>query len=274
MPELPEVETVRRGLAPRLTGHAITQVETRRADLRFPFPPDFAARIAGRHVENVGRRAKYLLIELQGGLILLSHLGMSGRYSFDPDGPPGPHDHVQFQLDDGTRVVYTDPRRFGFMDLMDTAHMGTNRFLKTLGIEPLGNILSGDVLTTALHGRRTPIKAALLDQRIVAGIGNIYACEALFRAGISPRRQAHTITGKRAERLADAIRTVLQDAIAAGGSTLRDFTAADGELGYFQHGFEVYGREDQPCVAPECPARVRRIVQSGRSTFFCSTCQR
>ena len=274
MPELPEVETVRRGLETRLAGRVITSVETRRADLRFPFPSGFEEQLAGRRIVHVGRRAKYLLIELSGGLIMLSHLGMSGRYAIDPEGKPGLHDHVVFRIDDGGQVVYSDPRRFGFMDLMDGAQFAENRFLKVLGIEPLGNVLSGDMLSTVLTGKRTPIKAALLDQRIVAGIGNIYACEALYRAGISPRRRAYTVAGKRADRLAAAVREVLQDAIAAGGSSLRDFAAADGELGYFQHRFEVYGKEDQACVKPTCGGIVRRIVQSGRSTFYCPVCQR
>lgn len=258
----------------RLAGRVITAVETRRADLRFPFPSGFEERLTGRRVAHVGRRAKYLLVELSGGLVLLSHLGMSGRYAIDSEETSGPHDHVLFRIDDGGQVVYSDPRRFGFMDLMDSAQIGENRFLKPLGIEPLGNMLSGDTLSAAFKGKRTPIKAALLDQRIVAGIGNIYACEALYRAGISPRRQAYSVAGKRADRLARAVREVLQDAIAAGGSSLRDFAAADGELGYFQHRFEVYGREGQSCVKQTCDAIIRRIVQSGRSTFFCPVCQR
>lgn len=275
MPELPEVETVRRGLEPRLVGRRITRLELRRADLRFPFPPDFAKRVNGRAILGIERRAKYLLISLEGGLVLLSHLGMSGRYGFDGEAierHDGKHGHVVFLLDDGARLIYSDPRRFGFMDLIEAGGLAENRFLRDLGIEPLGNQLSGPWLAEALNGRRSPVKAALLDQRIVAGLGNIYVCEALFRSGISPLRPAHMVAGARAERLSGAIGAVLNAAIAAGGSSLRDFAAADGELGYFQHGFDVYDREGQPCK--KCARKLRRIVQSGRSTFYCAHCQR
>lgn len=275
MPELPEVETVRRGLAPRLIGRRIARVTLRRPDLRFPLPADFAEQLTGRQIIDVGRRAKYLLISCDDGTVLLSHLGMSGRYSFTPTVPPGPHDHVQFDLSDGTQLVYSDPRRFGFMDIIqDSTVIDNNRYLKALGIEPLGNTLSGSYLSQMMKGRRTPVKSALLDQRIIAGIGNIYACEALFRARLSPRRSAQTIAGKRADRLATAIREVLQDAIAAGGSSLKDFAGADGALGYFQHGFQVYDRTGQECVTAGCETQIRRIVQAGRSTFYCPACQR
>ncbi len=270
MPELPEVETIRRGLAPRLTGRRILRVDLNRPDLRFAFGDGFAHALTGQTIVGVDRRAKYLLIALEGGGVLLSHLGMTGRYSFDPE--PKLHDHVVLHLSDGVRLVYSDPRRFGFMELIAPDALAQNRFLSGLGIEPLGNELSGAHLADKFAGRRTPLKAALLDQRLIAGLGNIYVCEALFRAGLSPRRLAGTLKGARAEKLSQAIRAVLTDAIAAGGSTLRDYAAADGSLGYFQHGFDVYGREGQPCKA--CQKPITRIVQSGRSSFFCATCQR
>lgn len=275
MPELPEVETIRRGLEPRLTGRRILRVELNRPDLRFPFPANFARRIKGRAILSVERRAKYLLFGLENGLVLLSHLGMSGRYGFageQQERHEGKHGHVVFHLDNGAKLIYSDPRRFGFMDLIEAGSQADNRFLRDLGIEPLGNQFSGPWLAQALRGRRSPIKAALLDQRIVAGLGNIYVCEALFRAGLSPRRLANTLAGARTERLADAVRAVLEAAIAAGGSSLRDFAAADGGLGYFQHGFDVYDREGEACK--RCNKKIQRIVQSGRSTFFCPKCQR
>ncbi|MEQ1889117.1 MAG: bifunctional DNA-formamidopyrimidine glycosylase/DNA-(apurinic or apyrimidinic site) lyase [Alphaproteobacteria bacterium] len=270
MPELPEVETIRRGLAPRLTGRRIVRVDLNRADLRFPFGAGFADGLTGQTILGVDRRAKYLLIALLDGGALLSHLGMTGRYSFDPE--PRPHAHVVFHLDDGVRLVYSDPRRFGFMDLIAPGALAGNRFLQGLGIEPLGNELSGAHLAGKFAGRKTPLKSALLDQRIIAGLGNIYVCEALFRARLSPRRLAGTVKGARAQKLSDAIRAVLTEAIAAGGSTLRDYAAADGQLGYFQHGFDVYGREGAPCK--RCQKPIARIVQSGRSSFFCPGCQR
>lgn len=270
MPELPEVETVRAGLAPRLTGRRIIRVDLNRPDLRFAFGAGFAPALTGRKILHVGRRAKYLLIALEDGATLLSHLGMTGRYAFDPE--PGAHDHVALHLDDGVRLVYSDPRRFGFMELIAPGRLAENRFLQSLGIEPLGNELSGELLMQGFKGRRTPLKAALLDQRLIAGLGNIYVCEALYRAGLSPRRLAGTLKPARAEKLSDAIRAVLQEAIAAGGSTLRDFAAADGSLGYFQHGFDVYGREGAPCR--HCGKKIMRIVQSSRSSFYCPGCQR
>ncbi len=270
MPELPEVETIRRGLAPRLRGRRIVRVKLNRPDLRFVFGPGFAAGLKGQKILDVERRAKYLLIALENGAVLLSHLGMTGRYSFDTQDKA--HDHVVFHLDDGARLVYNDSRRFGFMELIAPGALPHNRFLAGLGIEPLGNELSGEYLTGKFAGRKTPLKSALLDQRIIAGLGNIYVCEALFRAGLSPRRLAGTLKGARAEKLAQAIRDVLRDAIAAGGSTLRDYAAADGRPGYFQHGFDVYGRAGEPCK--HCGKKIARIVQSGRSSFFCPTCQR
>lgn len=287
MPELPEVETVRRGLQPALEGRRIVSVRLNRPDLRFPFPEGLADRLAGRRVERIDRRAKYLLIRLGDGATVLSHLGMTGRYSIEAaDGAAQPgdfvhaapadprHDHVVLEIEGGVTVRYNDPRRFGFMDLFDTAAEDECHHLAGLGPEPNGNGFSSAYLGEALKGRRTPIKAALLDQRVVAGLGNIYVCEALHRAGISPRRQAASIPGRRAERLAPAVRAVIDDAIAAGGSTLRDFAAADGALGYFQHRFRAYGREGEACPGDGCDGRIERIVQSGRSTFFCPACQR
>lgn len=276
MPELPEVETIRRGLQPKLEGHVLTAVVQRRADLRFPLPVDFAGRLTGRLVRHVGRRAKYLLLTLDDANVLMIHLGMSGRILIH-DGPPPPvgrHDHVDFVTDAGCTIRYNDARRFGMMDLVAGDALGEHRLLAGLGPEPLGNRFDGEVLAAALTGRRTPVKAALLDQRVVAGIGNIYACEALHRAGLSPRRSAHTVQGRRAARLATAIRDVLEEAIAAGGSSLRDYVQASGELGYFQHSWRVYDREGAKCSRADCRGTIRRIVQSGRSTFYCAAHQR
>ncbi len=292
MPELPEVETVVRGLRPALEGRRLARVEVRRPDLRFPFPDAFAERLSGRSVTEVARRAKYILIRLDDGATWLAHLGMSGRFSVTPGararaGQAGhnagwalveKHDHVLVETDDGGRVVYNDTRRFGFMDLIAPGGEAENAHLRALGPEPLSAEFSADYLAGALRGKRTPIKAALLDQRVVAGIGNIYACEALWRAGISPRRSAHTIAGKRAVRMVDAVKGVLEEAIAAGGSSLRDYVQTDGELGYFQHRWVVYDRAGEACA--KCVAdgiedcRIGRIVQSGRSTFYCSRQQR
>ncbi|MEE8144149.1 MAG: bifunctional DNA-formamidopyrimidine glycosylase/DNA-(apurinic or apyrimidinic site) lyase [Kiloniellales bacterium] len=280
MPELPEVETIVRGLRPHLEGRRLVRVVQRRPDLRFPFPENFAARLTGRRVTGLGRRAKYILIGLDGGEVLLCHLGMSGRMVLDrtEDATLDPHDHVVFETDAGERIRFNDVRRFGLMDLVAEQDLQAHKLLRDLGPEPLGNAFNGAALATALKGRRTPIKAALLDQRIVAGLGNIYACEALFHAGLSPRRQAYTVQGGRAQRLAWAVRDVLQRAIEAGGSSLRDYVQADGELGYFQHHWAVYGRETEPCPGCTCEqARtggIRRITQAGRSTFYCPTRQR
>ena len=287
MPELPEVETVRRGLAPAMDGQTITRADIRRPDLRWPFPPDMAARLTGQRVTALRRRSKYILADLHGGDTLLIHLGMSGRIlisgAMARDMPgqfhhahpaPEKHDHVVFDMANGARITFNDPRRFGAMDLAPTASLDTHRWLAGLGPEPLGNGFDEPYLVARLKGRDTPVKSALLDQRLVAGLGNIYVAEALFRAGISPARRAGRIAAARAATLVPAIRDTLRDAIAAGGSSLRDYRQADGDLGYFQHAFRVYGRTGQPCVTPGCTGTVARIVQSGRSSFYCPKCQR
>jgi formamidopyrimidine-DNA glycosylase len=278
MPELPEVETVCRGLAAAMQGHRIAAAEARRPDLRFPLPADFAARLAGRRVDRIARRAKYIRVFLDDGWVLVVHLGMSGRMTIDAPGAgpaePTRHEHVVMTLDSGVRIGFVDPRRFGFMDLIAADALDAHPWFAQLGPEPLGNGFDPVGLSAALRGRRTPIKAALLDQRVVAGLGNIYVCEALFRSGISPRRLAATVAGRRAERLVPAVRAVLEEAIAAGGSTLRDHAQPSGELGYFQHDFRVYGREGTPCPGCDCGGAVRRIVQGGRSTFYCPARQR
>lgn len=283
MPELPEVETVRRGLAPVMEGAVIARAQVNRPDLRWPFPERMAERLTGARVLRLRRRSKYILADLDPGETLIVHLGMSGRMtvSGDPlgrflrDHPPRErHDHVILDMDNGARITFNDPRRFGMMDLVATDAVEGHRLLAGLGPEPLGNGFSENWLAGALRGRRAPIKAALLDQGIVAGLGNIYVCESLFRAGISPRRQAGGISRARIARLVAAIREVLQEAIRAGGSSLRDFRQADGELGYFQHAFDVYGREGAPCRRPGCSGVIARIRQSGRSSFYCPRCQR
>ncbi len=276
MPELPEVETVCRGLAARLEGRTLVRVEQRRPDLRIPFPPRFAARLTGRRVERIGRRGKYILGFLEGGLVLIVHLGMSGRLTLAaaPAPQPGTHDHVILETDDGTIVTFRDHRRFGLMTLCNEAELESHPLIAGLGPEPLGNEFNGPALSRALDGRRTSIKAALLDQRVVAGLGNIYVCEALYRARVSPRRLARSVPGARAERLARAVREVLADAIAAGGSSFSDYVQADGELGYFQHHFAVYGRDGERCPGCDCRGAIRRLVQGGRSTFYCPARQR
>ena len=274
MPELPEVETVRRGLAASLTGRRITHVTVRRPDLRRPLPPDMGQALTGRSVQGFGRRGKYLLVYLDSGSVLIVHLGMSGRFSIDKAPSGGAHEHVVLHFDDGAVLRYEDHRRFGLMDLTEAARLEEHALLCSMGPEPLAPDFDGPALATRLHGKDTPIKAALLDQHVIAGLGNIYVCEALFYAGLSPRRRAGSVQGKRADRLAKAIRDVLEAAIAAGGSSLRDYVQASGELGYFQHRFAVYDRADLPCPACDCGAAVRRIVQSGRSTFYCAKRQR
>lgn len=275
MPELPEVETVRRGLARRMTGRRIIQAELRRPDLRRPFPPMLAERLDGALIGALGRRGKYILIELDETGLLLLHLGMSGRIiAGDANGADAKHDHVVLTLDDGTVVRLNDARRFGILDYLRRGEETTHPLLAGMGPEPLEQDFDGTYLSRALAGKMTPIKSALLDQRIVAGLGNIYVCEALYRAGISPRRLAASVTRARAARLASAIRDVLTEAIEAGGSSLRDYVQANGELGYFQHRWAVYGREGDPCPGCTCAEGVRRIVQSGRSTFFCAKKQR
>jgi formamidopyrimidine-DNA glycosylase len=280
LPELPEVETVVRGLRPHLEGRRLARVVQRRADLRFPLPENFAGRLEGRRVLGVDRRAKYILVRLEGEETLLCHLGMSGRMVLVADNaaPLAAHDHVVFETDAGMAIRFNDARRFGMMDLVASDQLAAHRLLCALGPEPLGNQFNGTTLAAVLKNRRTPIKAALLDQRVVAGLGNIYACEALFFAGLSPRRQAYTVQGGRAERLAWAVRDVLSRAIEAGGSSLRDYVQADGELGYFQHHWAVYDREGRAC--PDCVCElaagggIRRRVQSARSTFYCPVRQR
>ena len=275
MPELPEVETVRRGLALRLEGRRLTRVRQNRPDLRFPLPPDFAARLQGRRVEAVRRRAKYLLLEMEDGTVLLAHLGMSGRMLIArrEEAASEPHDHVVFETEDGWVVRFNDARRFGMMDLHPLIELESHKLLKGLGPEPLGNAFNGPSLAASLKGKKTSIKAALLDQKVVAGLGNIYVSEALFRAGISPKRSAHTVQGDRAEKLAAAVKAVLIDAIAAGGSSLRDYVQTDGELGYFQKQWRVYEREGKACWRCNCDVAktkgVKRITQVGRSTYYC-----
>jgi formamidopyrimidine-DNA glycosylase len=276
MPELPEVETVCRGLAVKLEGRVLARVEARRPDLRRPLPRDFAKRLTGRRVTAIRRRAKYILIHLDDGQVLIAHLGMSGRMvvAKDPKLPLDVHDHVVFTTDAGTSIRFNDARRFGLMTLARENELATHPLLAGLGPEPLGNDFNGPALADRLAGRQTPIKAALLDQSVVAGVGNIYACEALFFAGISPRRKAATVQGERAERLARAIRDVLTRAIAAGGSSLRDHVQPSGELGYFQHAWAVYGHEGEKCPGCDCRGAIKRIVQSNRSTFYCAKRQR
>ncbi|MBZ9895768.1 MULTISPECIES: bifunctional DNA-formamidopyrimidine glycosylase/DNA-(apurinic or apyrimidinic site) lyase [unclassified Mesorhizobium] len=296
MPELPEVETVRRGLEPVLEGARIIRAEARRPDLRFPFPEKFAERLTGKTITALGRRAKYLTMDLEGGPALICHLGMSGSFRIetaDAAEMPGvfhherskssTHDHVIFDVAsrDGTRsrVVFNDPRRFGFM-LFCEGPPDTHPMLAGLGVEPTGNALDGVLLASLLKGRKSPLKAALLDQRLIAGLGNIYVSEALWRAGLSPLREAGTIAkagkkaGEQSRGLAVAVRSVIADAIAAGGSSLRDYMQTDGSLGYFQHSFAVYDREGESCSKPGCGGHIERITQSGRSTFYCRTCQR
>lgn len=276
MPELPEVETVMRGLSSRMDGRVLAEVEVRRPDLRWPLPDRMAERLTGRRILGLRRRAKYILVDLDDGTSWMIHLGMSGRMLIS-DGPKPPletHDHVVFRTEDGTWVKFNDARRFGMMDLWPTQEVERHKLLKGIGPEPLGNAFNGPALESALAGKYTPIKAALLDQKVVAGVGNIYACEALHRAGIAPRRLALNVWGGRAERLADAVKSVLTEAIAAGGSSLRDHRQVSGELGYFQHTFRVYDREGEGCPTPECGGTVKRLVQSGRPTFYCPRCQR
>ncbi|GIK79506.1 MAG: bifunctional DNA-formamidopyrimidine glycosylase/DNA-(apurinic or apyrimidinic site) lyase [Pseudorhodoplanes sp.] len=292
MPELPEVETVRRGLAPVMEGARFRKVEVRRHDLRWRLPKDFAARLEGKTVTGLGRRAKYLLADLSSGDVLIMHLGMSGSFRMaqeDRETTPGAyhherskaeaHDHIVFHMSSGARVTFNDPRRFGCMKIVPRADLDREPLLRSLGPEPLGNAFGAELLAKACRGKKTSLKAALGDQRLVAGLGNIYVCEALNRARLSPRRLASTIADKmsrpneKAERLADAIKAVLVEAIKAGGSSLRDHRRTDGTLGDFQHSFRVYDREGEPCPTRACKGRVRRIVQAGRSTFYCPVCQ-
>jgi formamidopyrimidine-DNA glycosylase len=291
VPELPEVETVRRGLQPVMEGARIVRLEARRPDLRRPLPPDFAKRVEGQTVTGIGRRAKYLTVDLSSGDVLLMHLGMSGsfRVSHEEKNAPGvfhhprsaapAHDHVVFHMSSGATVTFNDPRRFGLMLLVPRAELATHPLMREVGPEPLGNAFDAGLLAAACAGKKTSLKAALLDQTVVAGLGNIYVCEALHRAHLSPRRRAATIATRgapnaRATALVEAIKAVLNAAIKAGGSSLRDHRQTDGELGYFQHHFRVYDREGEPCATPGCRGTVKRIVQNGRSTFFCPVCQK
>ena len=291
MPELPEVETVRLGLEPALEGHVITQVIVRRGDLRIPFPPRFAERLTGRKVVRLSRRAKYLLAALDSGETLVIHLGMSGRMSVYAEGHrqklgnyvydkapagagDGKHDHVVFETDAPARIVFNDHRRFGLMTLIATDGLDADKMFKDIGVEPLSAKFNVAYLAEALDGKKTPIKSALLDQRLVAGLGNIYVCEALFRSGISPKRLAGSVKQEQIVLLAKAIKAVLKEAITAGGSTLRDHAQATGDPGNFQHRFLVYGREGKPCKGKGCHGTVKRITQAGRSTFYCPACQK
>jgi formamidopyrimidine-DNA glycosylase len=292
MPELPEVETVRRGLAPAMEGARFQKVEARRPDLRWPFPKDFVKRLTGQTVEGIGRRAKYLLADLSSGEVLVMHLGMSGSFRVSKDGAqriPGEyhhersmalaHDHVVFHMSSGATVTFNDPRRFGFMKLIPRVKLADDPLMRAIGPEPLGNEFSAELLAHAVAGKKTSLKAALSDQRVVAGLGNIYVCEALHRARLSPKRRASTIAGRngtpneRADALVDGIKAVLTDAIKAGGSSLRDHRQTDGELGLFQHNFRVYDREGAACPRRD-GGKIRRIVQGARSTFYCPVCQR
>jgi formamidopyrimidine-DNA glycosylase len=280
MPELPEVETVVRGLQPVMEGQAVAGVDVRRPDLRIPIPKDFARRIAGQQVATVRRRAKYILIGLESGDTAMAHLGMSGRIFIEKDSPPAPskHDHIVFTMADGTQIRLNDPRRFGLVEIDRTDALDDHRFFAKLGPDPTGNAFNGPALAQALKSKKCSIKAALLDQRVVAGLGNIYISEALFESGISPKRLAGTVQGGRAEKLAHAVQQVLAKAIAAGGSSLRDYVQPSGELGYFQHQWAVYGREGEACPTCDCDVAVtggvQRFVQSNRSTFYCSRRQR
>ncbi len=293
MPELPEVETVRRGLAPVMEGARFDEVVANRGDLRWPLPKDFVARLKGKTVEGLGRRAKYLLADLSSGDVLVMHLGMSGSFRIEHDGKavaPGAyyhdrskdtaHDHVVFRMSSGATIRFNDPRRFGSMKLVARAKLDEEPQLSALGPEPLGNEFDAAMLAAACRGKNTSLKAALLDQTVVAGLGNIYVCEAFSRALLSPKRKASTIANRngtpneRAEKLTDAIKKVLHEAIEAGGSSLRDHRRTDGEIGMFQHNFRVYDREAQPCPTRGCKGTIKRIVQNGRSTFYCPVCQK
>jgi len=293
MPELPEVETVRRGLEPAMAEQRLIRVEQRRKDLRFPFPERFKERLEGQRVTGLSRRAKYLVLDLSSQEALIMHLGMSGRFTVEmgdttskpgdfhyETSSPSPHDHVVFHLENGARITYNDPRRFGFMDLVPSASLAESKHFKAMGVEPLGNELNGELIQTLFADKKAPLKAALLDQRLIAGLGNIYVCEALHRSGLSPKRRAGTLSSYRgtmkgkAELLATTIRDVLTEAVQAGGSSLRDYAQTDGSLGYFQHRFRVYDREGEKCPTVSCSGTIERIVQSGRSTFYCKTCQK
>lgn len=274
MPELPEVETVRRGLEPVMAGQRIAHADIRREGLRWPFPANMAVRLEGQRVERLRRRAKYILVDLDGGESLIIHLGMSGRMLISDGDDLIKHDHVVLDMENGKRITFNDPRRFGMMDLCTTDQLDDHRMFKDMGPEPLGNTFDVEYLMARLKGRKMPIKSALLDQKIVVGLGNIYVCEALWRAKIAPTRLAGEVKPKKLAELVQTIRDVLVEAIDSGGSSLKDYRQADGELGYFQHNFTVYGREGEPCKTEGCGKVIARIVQSGRSTFYCPKCQK
>ncbi|SDL39812.1 bifunctional DNA-formamidopyrimidine glycosylase/DNA-(apurinic or apyrimidinic site) lyase [Aliiruegeria lutimaris] len=283
MPELPEVETVRRGLEPAMAEQRILEAQVRRPDLRWPFPERMAERLNGKRVDRLRRRSKYILADLDSGESLLIHLGMSGRMIISGDVPGSfhhdllplaKHDHVILEMENGARITFNDARRFGAMDLVPTMECDAHPLLASLGPEPLSNSFDGPTLAAALHGRRSQIKAALLDQKLLAGLGNIYVCEVLHRAGLSPLRRCNNISRARVEALVPVIRQVLEEAIEAGGSSLRDHRQTNGDLGYFQHAFRAYGRESEPCPTEGCGGNIRRVTQSGRSTFYCPDCQR
>ena len=272
MPELPEVETVMRGLAPAMEGKRIARADIRREGLRWPFPENLSARLEGKRVQRLRRRAKYILADLDSGESAIIHLGMSGRMLIGA-GEPAKHDHIVLDMEGGTRIAFNDARRFGMFDLAATDALDSHRMLAGIGPEPLGNTFDAQYLKARFTGRKTPVKSALLDQKTVAGLGNIYVCEALWRARIDPRLPVGKLGAARIEALVPTIRDVLGEAIDAGGSSLKDYRQADGELGYFQHAFAVYGREGEPCKSEGCSGKIERIVQSGRSTFHCPHCQ-
>lgn len=299
MPELPEVETVKRGLQPFMEGAIVTKLELRRPNLRFPFPDKFAERVNGETVTALSRRAKYLVADLSSGEALIMHLGMSGSFRIELDeandaqslhnvfhhdkSKAVKHDHVVFHLEGEygkARIIYNDPRRFGYMELIERHNFEEHPYFAKMGIEPIGNALNGDVIAGLFKDKKAPLKSALLDQRLIAGLGNIYVCEALYSAGLSPARQAGSIVkkngkaGRHCEPLAQEIRNVIQRAIKAGGSSLKDHRQADGSLGYFQHSFKVYDQEGKPCAKTNCNGVIERMVQSGRSTFYCPKCQK
>lgn len=274
MPELPEVETVRRGLEPVMTGQRIAHADIRREGLRWPFPANMAGRLVGQRVERLRRRAKYILVDLNGGETLIIHLGMSGRMLISDGAELIKHDHVVLDMENGVRITFNDPRRFGMMDLCTTEKLDEYRLFVDMGPEPLGNSFDAEYLKAKLKGRKLPIKSALLDQKTVVGLGNIYVCEALWRAKITPTLLAGKITARKLQELAPTIRDILSEAIDAGGSSLKDYRQADRELGYFQHSFAVYGREGEPCKTEGCGRNITRIIQSGRSTFYCPKCQK
>lgn len=276
MPELPEVETVRRGLTPVMEGKMILRADVNRPNLRWPFPDQMAERLTGKVIERLRRRSKYILADLDSGETLLIHLGMSGKMLITtaPHPETAKHDHVVFHMQDGARVAFNDARRFGAMDMAATADMADHKLLTSIGPEPLGNEFDESYLVDRLKGKNSPIKNVLLDQRIVAGLGNIYVCEVLLRAGVLPTRKAGEMSAPKVRSLVPIIRDVLNEAIESGGSSLKDYRQADGELGYFQHRFRAYGREGEPCVTAGCDGKIQRIVQAGRSTFYCAQCQR